>query len=399
MVIDRQDFLDRVNRLKEHMRTRGIDACFVYGDEYRRENLRYMSNFWPIFERGAVLIPRDGSPIVLGAPEGEMLCREMSVWDDIRLVPEFACVTVPEEIEYPQANYTTFRAVFDEIRSKSKLKMLGITGIDAMSAYLFEHIKKSAGDAEVVDANDILNTLRLTKSRSEINAIRKAIEIADYGYLELLRAARPGVTELELAGAATGEVMKRGAEYSPFCLVASGDRVNTIIGRATEKVIKDGDMVMAALSVQYEGYIATINFPFVVGTASPEQERFITYLVEAYEIALSNLRAGVPQNRLVSAVKNYFRENNLEKYDLYPPLHGCGLCEAESPYPNEAVTSLFETGMTVNTDISLFGHPHGSNRIEAGFIVTDNGYESPSRLILKLLKTWKETRDYKQAII
>ncbi len=34
-----------------------LDALLVYGDEYRRENLRYVSNFWPIFERGACVIP------------------------------------------------------------------------------------------------------------------------------------------------------------------------------------------------------------------------------------------------------------------------------------------------------------------------------------------------------
>ncbi len=39
----------------------------VYGDEYRKENLRYVSNFWPIFERGACFIPKDGNPVFAGA--------------------------------------------------------------------------------------------------------------------------------------------------------------------------------------------------------------------------------------------------------------------------------------------------------------------------------------------
>ena len=33
----------------------------------------------------------------------------MSVWPDIRVVGDFTCVTVPEEIDYPLAKYITFK--------------------------------------------------------------------------------------------------------------------------------------------------------------------------------------------------------------------------------------------------------------------------------------------------
>lgn len=396
--ISKEEFATRVENLKIWMRTDKVDVCFVYGDEYRRENLRYLSNNWPIFERGAILVPLTGEPIILGAPEGEMLCREMSAWDDIRLVPDFTCVTVPDEIEYPFAHYTTFENVFLEIKEKTKLKRVGIAGIDAMSTYLFENIKKSIDDAEIVDANDILLSLRLIKSDSEVKCLQKAAEIADFAYSVMMKAVRPGVTELELAGLAIGEVMKQGAEHAPFCLVSSGERVNTIIGRATNKVIQDGDMVMATLAVQYEGYIATFGFPFVVGHASETQKVFITYLIDAYESAIIYLKAGNAQSILVSAVKEYFKNHELSEYDLYPPLHGCGLSEAESPYPNEHTESIFLENMTVNTDISIFGHKYGSNRIESAFVVKKDGYIPMSKLIVKLITAWKAIQDYHSAL-
>ena len=82
----------------------------------------------------------------------------------------------------------------------------------------------------------------------------------------------------------------------------------------------------------------------------------------------------------------------MTEYDLYPPLHGCGLAEAESPYPDENSTAIFEAGMTVNTDVSLFGHPHGSNRIEESLLVTETGYESMSKLVRQLSNNWKTAR-------
>ena len=385
----------RVASLQQWMKKESVDACFVYGDEYRRENLRYVANFWPLFERGAAVIPREGEPIILAAPEGEMLCREMCPWSDIRLVPDFTCVTVPDEIEYPFANYTDFKKVFGELSEEAALKKVGVSGIDAMSTYLYQSIQNGIGDAEIIDASGVLYSLRLKKSDYEVECLRKAASITDKAYSAMLKAARPGVTELELAGIATGEAMKHGAECVPFCIISSGERVNTIIGRATEKTVEDGDMVMAALAVQYEGYVTTFNFPFVVGTASEGQKKIITYLVEAFETAMVNLKSGGDQSELVRAVKSYFADKGLTEYDLYPPLHGCGLSEAESPYPNENTKGVFEKNMTVNTDISIFGHPHGSNRIEAGFVVTDDGYDSMSRLILDLIDSWKDSGEIK----
>lgn len=390
--IPKNDFTARLARIRTVMRDRALDLLFVYGDEYRRENLRYVSNVWPIFERGAFLCGLTGEPIVLGAPEGEIAAREMSAWSDIRLVPEFTCVTVPDEIEYPNASYTTFRAVIRELAERDGIEpekvRMGVVGLDACPGALTEKFTRALDGGMLTDAGEILTDLRKTKSSAELACLTRAIEIADAAYTEMMTAAKPGVTELKLAGIATGRAMELGAEYVPFCLVSSGKRVDTIIGRATAKVIEDGDMVMAALAVQYEGYIATFGFPFVVGTMSDGQKQLISWLIGAYETAIGNLRAGVPQKQLVIAVRDYFRKAGISQYDLYPPLHGCGLSEAESPYPNETTDEPFLAGMTVNTDISVFGHPYGSNRIETGFIVTEDGCIAPSKLFEKMIAQW-----------
>ncbi|MCG8402842.1 MAG: aminopeptidase P family N-terminal domain-containing protein, partial [Firmicutes bacterium] len=84
--IPESEFFKRIDSIKQLMKKDGLDAMLVYGDEYRKENLRYVSNYWPIFERGAVLISHKQNPILLCAPECEMVANEMSVIKDIRLV-------------------------------------------------------------------------------------------------------------------------------------------------------------------------------------------------------------------------------------------------------------------------------------------------------------------------
>ena len=150
-------------------------------------------------------------------------------------------------------------------------------------------------------------------------------------------------------------------------------------------------MVMAALAVMYEGYITSVEWPFVAGAEpTPAQYHFIDALVRAEEKALPCLKPHAPAREFVHAVKEHFRSQGLGQYDLYPPMHGCGLAEAESPYPDEHSPLMYEPGMTVNTDISLFGHPEaGSNRIEEGFIVTETGYEPMSSLVRRLSAEWR----------
>lgn len=388
--ISAQEFRDRADRLRALMKDKGLQACLVYGDEYRKENLRYLSNYWPLFERGAVIVPLVGEPIVIAAPEGELMCREMAAYDDVRLLPQFQCVTVPDEIEYPQANYASLRGIFAELHAANPLKAVGLSGLNDMPAPLLKEIESSVPGVEWIDAGELLFELRMTKTAGEIACLKEAARIADEGYRAMILNAKPGMTELELASYAYGECTRAGAEFVPFIVMTSGERVKTIIGRPTDKVIGNGDMIMTAIAVQVEGYVATVGFPFVAGEMSPEQKRFIDLLVEAEDAALRKLKAGEPMKELVSAVKSYFAEQSVTQYDLYPPLHGCGLAEAESPYPNEHSAQRFAAGMTVNTDISLFGHPHGSNRVEESLVVTETGYESMSRLVRQLSRTWKE---------
>lgn len=377
--VPESEFIERVRKVQDAMQRQNLDALFVYGDEYRRENLRYLSNFWPIFERGACCLGRTDDPILVGAPEGERYAREMSPWKDVRNIKEFACVSVPEEINYPGASFSSLREVIRENLNGGK--RLGVVGKWDMPGPIYDRVSGVVPGLEVIEADTILRELRLIKSENEIACLREAGRLACVGYEKLLAMAVPGNTELQAAGAAEGAARSAGAEAVTFTVFGSGHRADTIIGRATNKIIRDGEMVMAALAVQYEGYIATAEYPFVAGTANDDQRKFLSALFDAANVQMRYLRAGVVCGEMVRAVKTVFKDRDLEQFDVYPPLHGIGLAEAESPYPDENATYAFRAGMCVNSDISLFGHPAGSNRIEEGFIIGESGWETITPLI------------------
>jgi Xaa-Pro aminopeptidase len=378
---------ERLSKIRIAIKKKEIDAIFVYGDEYRKENLRYISNYWPIFERGGFLAGITGEPTVLCAPEGEQLAREMSAWQNIRLVPDFLCVTVPDDIDYPLAKYTSFKVLADELRTKGPLRKLGIVGMDAMSAGLLNTIKEAFA-CEIADVNNIFIDLRRTKSGNEIACIREAARIADEGMKAIMQADIIGLTEIAACGIAENAARREGAEQIIFTVFGSGKRTATIVGRPTRKIIEDGDMIMLALAIQYEGYVATCEAPFAVGNYSEETRHVIDTLIGASAAGLPYLKAGEPMKNFVGAVRDHFRKAGLSEYDVYPPLHGIGCAEAESPYPDENTETPFLEGMTCNTDISLFGLPGGSNRIEEGFVITKEGARTLSPFVREYCEKW-----------
>ena len=381
--IPSSEFQERIIRIQAEMEKNGIDAIAVYGDEYRKENLRYVCNFWPIFERGICVIPKVGNPVLAGAPEGEKYAKEMSVWQDYCNIKEFACVSVPEEIDSPLAEFSTLKDVL--LGALKGGKRLGLVGVFDIPFHIMERIKNAVGNVEIIDAGAILNRLRLVKSPNEIACLKEAGRQACEGYKKLLEYAVDGNPETMAAGAAEGAARMAGAEDINFMVFGSGSRTETVIGRATNKIMRNGEMVMAAMAVQYQGYVSTVEYPFVIGEANDQQKRFLNVLFEAANVQQEFLRAGVVSGEMVRAVKAVFAKHNMTEFDLYPPMHGIGLAEAESPYPDENAEYLFESGMCVNSDISIWGHPAGSNRIEEGFIITSNGPESITPFIRELV--------------
>lgn len=380
------EFAQRIEKIRKLMKSESIDVFLVYGDEYRRENLRYVSNYWPIFERGMLAIGLDKDPILLVSPECEQLAKEMSIWKDIRLLKEIGMSYIPEEVEYTNVSFTSLPDIINELSSGLKKGKIMICGFDAMSVNLYDKIKSSVSNFAIKNGDDILYKLRLIKSPAEIEMLKKAWEICDAGYKAILESDIVGLTEIQTA--ATGEKAARdaGAEHIVFSIFCSGNRTNTIIGRPTEKIIEENDMIMSSLAIQYQGYIASDEWPFVAGgKPSKEQKQLIHHLIKAEDIGVKSVKKGVRAGGVVKNIRKYFIDNDLEKYDVYPPIHGNGLAEAESPYPGESSNYEFLPGMGINFDVSLFGIPGvGSNRIEEGFIVSEEGVIILSKLISNL---------------
>ena len=89
----------------------------------------------------------------------------MSVWSDVRNVKDFACVSVPEEIDYSLAEFSSFKEVLQETLVDGK--RLGVVGGWDIPEPIMSRVRAAVDGMQVVNADDILNNMRLIKSEAE----------------------------------------------------------------------------------------------------------------------------------------------------------------------------------------------------------------------------------------
>jgi Xaa-Pro aminopeptidase len=104
----------RIKAVREILHKKNLDAALVYFDELNVANGWYLTGWCGQFEKGAVLIPVEGEPILLGGPESEPFAKMGSAVTKVRCFPVFM---VPDE-EYPNANIINFRQLDEELRSE-----------------------------------------------------------------------------------------------------------------------------------------------------------------------------------------------------------------------------------------------------------------------------------------
>ena len=55
-----EEFAQRRKRVQEAVRAASLDALLVHSNEADFANVRYLSDYWPIFETAGVLVPAEG---------------------------------------------------------------------------------------------------------------------------------------------------------------------------------------------------------------------------------------------------------------------------------------------------------------------------------------------------
>lgn len=149
-------------------------------------------------------------------------------------------------------------------------------------------------DATFIDLTGTVERLRLTKSKEEIEVMRRAAASTEAGMQAGIDAIAANVTENDVAAAIHYAMIKAGSEYpaiSPF--VASGWRGS--VGHATweGRTIEQGDAVFLEVGGCRHRYHTAMMRTVFLGEPVPEVREAEKLLQEAMQSAMDVIRPGV----------------------------------------------------------------------------------------------------------
>ena len=222
---------------------------------------------------------------------------------------------------------------------------------------------------------------KVTSTRDDISVITGTSGGSSYykedTYYDLPKLdTTPSTYEFEVAAAGESICRINGAtSFAYSCIVGSGERAKAVVPTATNKLMKDGELVMIGIAPRYNGYAGTFGDTLPVnGVYTQKQKDLLNHMRETFRLTYGMLKPGMSGREIDVPGRLYYEKHGLKDYIVCPFAHSIGLMEAEAPFFGPNGDFVLVPGMTVMVDVSFFGHPdlHGG-RIETGFVITENG--------------------------
>ncbi len=338
---------DRGARTRAAMSDAGLDALLVWKDE----NVRFLSGLRAQIIQGksallnGCLLPADG-PMVLFLSGGEVdRARNVMTW-----VEEIHAIPIMEA-------RNLVAGAFDNTIAPV-IRKLGLDdarmGIDETSFAQIEEFGRTLPGVGLADGDAVMQGVRLVKSPDDIALMQEAAAIGEAVTEAAIRAVRPGVREFDVVAEAMHTLYRLGGEMAhlatPF--VASGEHMSPPNRFASDKIIREGDLVFIDIGAQYNGFYSDLGRTVICGSPNRRQQEVYTAVYRALRAGTRAMRAGNSNDDVAAAVLEEgsargFADNFLSLFIG----HGIGMGSNEPPYIGEALPGadrvILEGGMTM----------------------------------------------------
>ncbi len=206
---------------------------------------------------------------------------------------------------------------------------------------------------EAVEADVILENMRLIKNQEEINYIETACNITDSCFLHLQEYIKVGMTEKQVALEIYNFFMQHGAEGLAFdTIVASGSNTSMPHAVPTDRQIRYGDPVLIDFGAKYKGYCADMTRTFFIGEVSDEYRELYDFILDVQQKAADKIKDGAEGNIISKNVENSF---NSKGYELIHALgHGVGLYIHENPVLSTRRKTILKKNMVVTNEPGIY---------------------------------------------
>jgi Xaa-Pro aminopeptidase len=233
---------------------------------------------------------------------------------------------------------------------------------------------------ELVPVKELPEAVGLIKDESEIENIRRAVDISDAVYEEILGLIKPGLREVDLAAEIEYRMRLRGSERVAFdAIVVSGERSALPHGQPGAKKIAAGDLVTMDYGARVNGYCSDFTRTVVVGRATEEQRRIYEVTLKAQLAAEEAAGPGKTGKEVDAVAREIISQAGHKDHFGHGLGHGLGLEIHEGPRLSPKSDTVLEPGMITTVEPGIYVPGFGGVRIEDVVVIREEGCEVLTR--------------------
>ena len=256
-----------------------------------------------------------------------------------------------------------------------RLKALGLRRVGFESQHLtvdqHQRLAGALAPAQALVATAALvEDLRIVKEAEEVELLRAVASIAGRAFDRVRAAIRPGLRERDVAFLLEQTFRELGADGPAFeTIVAAGERGALPHGRASDRVLSRGDMVVVDFGATAAGYHSDTTRTIVVGEPTPEQGRVIEAVRQAQLESIALMKPGVTADEIDRRARDALAaEQHAFGHGLG---HGIGLQVHERPYLSPTDHTALRPGMVITNEPGIYIPGWGGVRLEEMVLITD----------------------------
>ena len=364
------EFEQRMARAQAMMRALKLDGVLLTTETNVRYFSGYFTQFWQSPTRPWFLIlPAIGKPIAVIPTIG--VVGMSNTWvDDVRTWPS----PFPEDDGVSLLSQTLaelpkrFGRLGMTLGRETHLRM---PQQQVQSLYASSHF-------ELVDVSRDVLHLRSIKSAAEINRVAHVCEVTSKAFAQLPSFAQVGMTERDVVAQFRMELLRQGADHSPFIVSSSGtDGYDDIIMGPTDRVIEDGDVLIIDTGTVWQGYFCDFDRNWCFGDCSKETKAAYSTVYEATDAGFAAAKPGSTTSDLYRAMWPIMQAGGALGNDVGRLGHGLGSDLTEWPSNTASDDTLLEVGMIMTLEPGmayLNGHGQVKQMVhEENIVITEHG--------------------------
>ncbi|AZO18027.1 M24 family metallopeptidase [Mesorhizobium sp. M2A.F.Ca.ET.043.05.1.1] len=377
---ERSEFATRVTAVKKEMERRGIDVLLLSEPANANYLTGYDAYSFYVPQMIVVVLDRE-EPIWVGRGM-DAISAFMTTYlsdDSIRSFPD----------AYVQSTLSPYDFVAEIVKeiAGGKIRVGVEMGGYYYSARAHADLIKALPEATFIDADLLVNWIRLVKSPAEVGLMRQAGLIADAMMYRAIDMIEPGVRECDIAAVVYHQMMAGTPEFGgtytcspPYLCV--GEKALAPHAAWTDKPLPSSTIINLELFGNRHRYQVNLARTICVGEPSPSYKKLADVVVESLNAGLDTVAPGKTSEEVHAAFAKTLAKHGHEKdsrlgYSLglgYPPAVG-----EKTVSLRKGDKTVLQPGMCFHMMSGLWLKNDGIT-ITQPFVVTETGHEPLTKI-------------------